>query len=150
MRVYLAGPLFTLAERRFMAHLRDRVAALPGVEALWPGDLFVDDDLPAMGPAAKEHIFRGCLAGLAGCDLVVAVIDGPQVDDGTAWEVGYAHARGLPAWGLRTDFRVAGDTAHSLVNCMIECSLGKTFRDVEPLLEALAAAAPGAAREGDG
>ena len=141
MRVYLAGPLFSLAERRFMAHLRDRVAALPGIAALWPGDLFADDDLEAMGPAAKAHIFRGCVDGLAGCDLVTAVLDGPQVDDGTAWEVGFAHARGMPAWGLRTDFRVAGDTVHSLVNCMIECSLEQTFRDVEPLLDALAARA---------
>jgi nucleoside 2-deoxyribosyltransferase len=149
MRVYLAGPLFSQAERRFMAHLRDRVAALPGVEALWPGDLFADDDLEAMGPEAKAHIFRGCVKGLAGCDLVAAVLDGPQVDDGTAWEVGFAHARGMPVWGLRTDFRVAGDTAHSLVNCMIECSLERTFRDIEPLLDALAAraaASGGAAR----
>ncbi len=149
MRVYLAGPLFSQAERRFMAHLRDRVAALPGVAALWPGDLFADDDLEAMGPEAKAHIFRGCVEGLAGCDLVAAVLDGPQVDDGTAWEVGFAHARGMPAWGLRTDFRVAGDTAHSLVNCMIECSLERTFRDIEPLLDALAAraaASGGAAR----
>ena len=67
MRVYLAGPLFSQAERRFMAHLRDRVAALPGVAALWPGDLFADDDLEAMGPAAKARIFRGCVEGLAGC-----------------------------------------------------------------------------------
>ncbi|MEA4855160.1 MAG: nucleoside 2-deoxyribosyltransferase [Solidesulfovibrio sp.] len=144
MRVYLAGPLFTLAERRFMAHLRDRVGALPGVAALWPGDLFVDDDLAAMGPAAKEHIFRGCLAGLGGCGLVLAVLDGPQVDDGTAWEIGYAHARGLPVWGLRTDFRSAGDTVHSLVNCMIECSCLNIFNDIEVLIDRLAAfPAPG-------
>ena len=138
MRVYLAGPLFTLAERRFMAHLRDLAGALPGVSPLWPGDLFVDDDLAGLGPAAKEHIFQGCLTALVGCDLVLAVLDGPSVDDGTAWEAGYAYARGLPVWGLRTDFRSAGDTAQSLVNCMIECSCAPIFRDVEALLAALA------------
>ena len=138
MRVYLAGPLFTLAERRFMAHLRDLAAALPGVSPLWPGDLFVNDDLAGLGPAAKEHIFQGCLTALTGCDLVVAVLDGPSVDDGTAWEVGHAFARGLPVWGLRTDFRSAGDTAQSLVNCMIECSCEAVFRDVEAALAALA------------
>lgn len=142
MRVYLAGPLFTLAERRFMAHLRDLAGALPGVAALWPGDFFADHDLAAMGAGAKEHIFRGCVAGLASCDLIAAVLDGPQVDDGTAWEVGYAYAKGIPAWGLRTDFRVAGDTAHSLVNCMVECSCERTFRDVDALLAALATFAP--------
>ncbi|KHK03186.1 nucleoside 2-deoxyribosyltransferase [Desulfovibrio sp. TomC] len=137
MRVYLAGPLFTLAERRFMAELRDLAAVLPGVAPLWPGDLFVNDDLAGMGHTAKSHIFRGCLSALDGCDLVVAVLDGPAVDDGTAWEVGYAYARGIPAWGLRTDFRSAGDTSQSLVNCMIECSCTEIFRDVEPLLAAL-------------
>lgn len=141
MRVYLAGPLFTLAERRFMAHLRDRLEALPGVSPLWPGDLFVDDDLAGLGQAAKEHIFRGCVTALESCDLVAAVLDGPSVDDGTAWEAGYAYARGLPVWGLRTDFRSAGDTAHSLVNCMIECSCAAVFRDVEALLAALGARA---------
>lgn len=138
MRVYLAGPLFTMAERRFMAHLRDRVGAVPGLRPLWPGDLFVNDDLAAMGPQAKEHIFRGCARELDACDLVVAVLDGSQVDDGTAWEIGYAFARALPVWGLRTDFRVAGDTAHSLVNCMIECSCVKIFRDIDVLLADLA------------
>ncbi|MFU2208997.1 nucleoside 2-deoxyribosyltransferase [Solidesulfovibrio sp. C21] len=141
MRVYLAGPLFSLAERRFMARLRDQVGALPGVVALWPGDFFEGDDLPAMGATAKEHIFRGCLAGVDGCDLVVAVLDGAQVDDGTAFEAGYAHARGLPVWGLRTDFRVAGDTVHSLVNCMIECACARIFRDEASLVDAMAALA---------
>ncbi|OLN24469.1 nucleoside 2-deoxyribosyltransferase [Desulfovibrio sp. DV] len=145
MRVYLAGPLFTLAERRFMAHLRDLAAALPGVSPLWPGDLFVNDDLAGLGQTAKTHIFRGCLSALDGCDLVAAVLDGPAVDDGTAWEAGYAYARGIPVWGLRTDFRSAGDTTHSLVNCMIECSCTEIFRDVEALLAALGrrAQAPG-------
>ncbi|MHC1713715.1 MAG: nucleoside 2-deoxyribosyltransferase [Solidesulfovibrio sp.] len=138
MRVYLAGPLFTMAERRFMAHLRDLAGDLSGVVALWPGDFFANDDLLAMGPNAKEHIFRGCAAGLEGCDLVAAVLDGTQVDDGTAWEIGYAFARGIPVWGLRTDFRGGGDTPHSLVNCMIECSCDKIFRDVEGLLAAMA------------
>ena len=33
MRVYLAGPLFNVAERRFLAALRDDLNALPGVRA---------------------------------------------------------------------------------------------------------------------
>ena len=134
MRVYLAGPLFSLAERRFMAYLRDMAGAIPGVSALWPGDLFADADLAALGAGAKTHIFRGCVAALEGCDLVAAVLDGPQADDGTAWEIGYAYARGMPVWGLRTDFRPAGDTVHSVVNCMIECSCTKVFRDIDALL----------------
>lgn len=139
MRVYLAGPLFTLAERRFMGHVRDLVNALPGVDALWPGDLFDAEELAVMGAAAKAHIHRGCVAALESCSLVVAVIDGPQVDDGTAWEAGYAYAKGIAVWGMRTDFRMAGDTVHSVVNCMIECSCDRIIRDVDRLLVELAA-----------
>jgi nucleoside 2-deoxyribosyltransferase len=137
MRVYLAGPLFTVAERRFLAWLRDSLNALAGVRALWPGDLFSDVDLERLGEAAKAHIFQGCVEGLTGSDLVVAWLDGPQVDDGTAWELGHAFARGIPALGLRTDFRRAGDTPHSLVNCMIECSCRRMFADTDKLLEAV-------------
>ncbi|QAZ68479.1 nucleoside 2-deoxyribosyltransferase [Solidesulfovibrio carbinolicus] len=138
MRVYLAGPLFTLAERRFMAHLRDLAGELPGVEPVWPGDLFTDEEVAALGNNAKSRLFAGCRDALESCDLIVAVLDGPGVDDGTAWELGYAHARGLPAWGLRTDCRNAGETASSLVNCMIECACQAIHRDLGALLAALA------------
>lgn len=138
MRVYLAGPLFTVAERRFLAWLRDSLGDLPGVSVLWPGDLFTDVDLAAMADEAKRFIFRGCVEGLAGCDLVVAWLDGPAVDDGTAWELGHAYARGIPALGLRTDFRRAGDTDQSLVNCMIECSCKSIQNDIDKLMEQVA------------
>ena len=41
--------------------------------------------------------------------MVIAVLDGSQVDDGTAWEIGYYSAlkRGQII-GTRTDFRRAG------------------------------------------
>jgi nucleoside 2-deoxyribosyltransferase len=55
--------------------------------------------------------------------MVIALLDGSQVDDGTAWEIGYAFARGIPVYGIRTDSRSAGETGHSRVNAMIEGSL---------------------------
>lgn len=120
-----------------MASLRDRMCQLPDFEVTWPGDLFDDAHLSGLGPAAKQHIFEGCRDAIHAATLVVAVLDGPQVDDGTAWEVGYAYARGLPVWGLRTDFRQAGETAHSLANAMIECACSRIFRSPDNLLDAL-------------
>ena len=55
----------------------------------------------------------------------------------SAWEIGYAYARGLTIIGLRTDFRQAGDMAHSVANAMIECSCSRIFRSADELLEAL-------------
>ena len=57
------------------------------------------------------------------CDVVVALLDGAQVDDGTAWEIGYAYAKGMPVIGLRTDFRLCADSDGGLVNAMIQCSV---------------------------
>ena len=64
-----------------------------------------------------------CRDALDKCSHVVAWLDGAQVDDGTAWEVGYAYAKSKSIHGIHTDFRQAGDTTHSIVNAMIEGGL---------------------------
>jgi nucleoside 2-deoxyribosyltransferase len=66
------------------------------------------------------------------------LLDGQQVDDGTAWEIGYAYARGIPVYGLRTDVRHAGETPYSHVNSMIEGGLAGFTQNVEELVRMLA------------
>lgn len=59
--------------------------------------------------------------------VVVAVLDGPDVDSGTAWEVGYAFAKGIPVVGVRFDYRQSGEDGS--VNLMIRHSLtGRLIR----------------------
>ncbi|MGA3118895.1 MAG: nucleoside 2-deoxyribosyltransferase [Syntrophobacteraceae bacterium] len=56
-------------------------------------------------------------------DLVIALLDGPQVGDGPAWEIGYFCARKSPEQKIiriRTDFRRAGESEGTVVNAMIE------------------------------
>lgn len=76
-------------------------------------------------------------AAIDDCDAVVALLDGTQVDDGTAWEIGYAYAKGKPVVGIRTDFRNAGDTTHGRVNAMIEGSCVAIVDNVDGVLNAL-------------
>uniref|UniRef100_I2Q060 Nucleoside 2-deoxyribosyltransferase n=1 Tax=Desulfovibrio sp. U5L TaxID=596152 RepID=I2Q060_9BACT len=137
MHIYLAGPLFTHAERAYLSSLRDRLRQLPDTTVTWPGDLFDDAYLATLGPGAKQHIFERCRDAIHAATHVIALLDGTQVDDGTAWEIGYAYARDLPIIGLRTDFRQAGDTAHSVANAMIECSCQAIHRSADELLAAL-------------
>ena len=42
---------------------------------------------------------------LLSCDVAGALPGGAQADDGTAWEIGHACAKGMPVTGLRTDLR---------------------------------------------
>lgn len=125
MRIYQAGPLFTEAERNFHQKLTKELEKA-GHTVVWPGALLSDDQIAAAGQHGGELIFNSCKNSLDECDCVVALLDGPQVDDGTAWEIGYAYAKNMPIYGLRTDSRRAGDAQNSPVNSMIAKSLTYT------------------------
>jgi nucleoside 2-deoxyribosyltransferase len=56
---------------------------------------------------------------LARAIAVLAILDGPDVDSGTAAEVGWAAARGIPVIGWRSDFRLSEHEA-APVNLQVE------------------------------
>ena len=113
-RVYVAGPLFSQAERDFDERVA-KVCEQLNLETFLPHR---DVGLQVEGNA--EHIFAADLRALERAQLVVANLDGADVDAGTAWEIGYAVARGKPVLGIRTDRRVL--EPWSSVNLMIEQS----------------------------
>jgi nucleoside 2-deoxyribosyltransferase len=88
------------------------------------------------GAGRTTAIFQTNLAVLTKAEAVVAVCDGPQVDDGTAWEIGYAYARNVQVYGLRTDSRI-GQQADERVNLMILESLSELSSTIEQLLHTL-------------
>lgn len=51
---------------------------------------------------------------------VLALLDGVDVDSGTAAEIGYAFARRKVIVGLRTDLRLASDNAGAVVNLQVQ------------------------------
>ena len=121
MKIYQAGPLFSEAEQQWHRQFGQDLQQA-GFEVLWPFDLSTQEEIASWGTDAPRRIMEQDRLALESCDVVVALLDGAQVDDGTAWEIGYAFARGIPVIGVRTDFRQGGDTAHSCVNAMIEGS----------------------------
>ncbi len=71
---------------------------------------------------------------------MIALLDGSQVDDGTAWEIGYSYAKKSleqKIIGIRCDFHRARESEGSIVNAMIERSCDETVRSKEELLEAI-------------
>jgi len=135
--IYQSGPLFGEADRQFHKALSARLRDA-GHEVIWPGDLFDVRQLREIGPYASNLIFKGCCNAMAGCTCVVALLDGAQVDDGTSWELGYAYAKGIPIYGLRTDLRIAGDAQDNYVNSMIQGCLTEHARNVDDLVRMLA------------
>ena len=86
------------------------------------------------------------------CDVIVAVLDGADVDSGTASEIGFAYALGKRIYGYRGDFRRAGDNEGSIVNLQvehwIESSGGCIVTSLDRLQQRLAESAMGKACAG--
>lgn len=114
-RIYLAAPLFSMAERTYNAMLADLLKQHL-FEVSLPQD--AGDDTGTRMKTELAWIFSKNKECLDRADIVVAVIDGADADSGTAWEMGYAYAHNKPVIAVRTDFRRAG--IHEQVNLMLE------------------------------
>ena len=99
MKLYFAGPLFSAAERSWNAEL---AAALRG----GGHEVFLPQEQEPGKDAAG--IFETDVAGIDWADALVAIMDGPDPDSGTAWECGYAYGK-KPIVLVRTDFRAQTD-----------------------------------------
>src|SRR5688572_1395474 len=95
MKLYFAGPLFTSAERAW----NDALAT-----ALRDGghEVFLPQEQEPGKDAAG--IFSTDVGRIDWADALVAIMDGPDPDSGTAWECGYAYGK-KPILLVRTDFR---------------------------------------------
>jgi nucleoside 2-deoxyribosyltransferase len=97
MKIYLAGPLFSTAERDFNARLTERLR-----ERKHEVYLPQESEQATMTP---KQIFDADVGGLDWADVVVANMDGADPDSGTCWECGYAYGK-KPVVVFLTDFRV--------------------------------------------
>ena len=97
MRLYLAGPLFSTAERDFNDALA-RGLRQRGHEVWLPQE-------HEQRAKTGAEIFIADVAGLDWADVVVANMDGADPDSGTCWECGYAYGK-KPVIVFRSDFRV--------------------------------------------
>ncbi len=143
MRVYFAGPLFSEAERDWIRATISKIESLAAqhgtkTEIIFPYDVITQSEIDSLGANAKLEIFSRCKSHLDDADIMIALLDGPQVDDGTAWEIGYFYARKSPEQkivGIRTDFRRAGESEGAVVNAMTEMSCNQIVRSMDELLE---------------
>ena len=99
MRVYIAGKLCTDSERKSLEEIAEICESL-GFDTFLPHR----DVGLARGIKNIKEIFKGdIIKGLKDVGLVVALLDGLHVGAGTAWELGYAYAKNIPAIGIKTD-----------------------------------------------
>jgi nucleoside 2-deoxyribosyltransferase len=143
MKIYLAGPLFTQADRDFLEACA-RTLEGHGIECFVPHRVQFDSLDP-------DTVYAADVAGVRGANAVVAWLDGPVIDDGTACEVGiFAELcrqdpkKYVGIVGLATDWRTmrrreAGAVADGL-NLFVTGAIrahGEIAYDVERVVEVL-------------
>ncbi len=111
--VYISGSLFTPADRVYLEQI-DSLCNAIGLSTYLP------HRDAGFGPSREkkaEHYFDRDLWMLKNSRCVVAVLNGADIDSGTAWEVGFSYSSGKYLLGIREDIR------DNELNPMLFCTL---------------------------
>lgn len=153
MKIYLAGPLgFSEAGRFYYNQVLIPAIRKPGYELLDPWTFTSREELDAIeqhpfGEARREawralNVVIGIRnqAAIDESDALVAVLDGVDVDSGTAAEIGYAYGKGKPIVGYRGDFRLSADNEGLTVNLQVEFFIRRSGGEIVTKLEEISPA----------
>lgn len=149
--IYLASPLgFSPENGPYLQKIKAQLTGLGyAVFDPWEQKQFAAAIANANGLEqfpARLAAFRQIAAGIGRANeegirratVLLAVLDGAEVDSGTAAEVGFAAALGKRCYGLRTDLRDCGDFVGIPVNLQllhfIEQSGGRLFRTIAEIV----------------
>lgn len=102
-KIFIAAPLFTPAEREYNLKI-EAICTSVGFKTF-----LAQRDVGIVKCESLQDVFCHDMKNLEKADLLVANLDGIDVDSGTAWEIGYAYANKKPIIGLREDVRMYRD-----------------------------------------
>ena len=132
-RIYIAGPLgFSEAGRHFYTSVLVPFVGSLGYDVADPWTLTDARKIEAVqampqGPDRREawrrlneEIGANNRAAIDDARGLLAILDGADVDSGTAAEIGYAFARGKVIVGYRGDSRVSADNEGGVINLQVE------------------------------
>jgi len=128
--IYLAGPLFTIAEREFNSRLAEAIHKKRN-------DLFVilpQENAVKFKDCNKKDIFEDCIDSINKADIIVVLLEGADADSGTSVELGYAFCKGKAILGIRTDFRISEEQG---LNLMLPFSCDEFYLDTSATFDSL-------------
>ncbi len=128
--IYLAGPLFTVAEREFNSHLAEAIhKKRPDLHVILP-----QENAVKFMDGKKKEIFQDCIDSINKADIIVALLEGADADSGTSVELGYAYSKGKAILGIRTDFRISEEQG---LNLMLPFSCNEFYLDTLATIDTL-------------
>ncbi|MBQ2847141.1 MAG: nucleoside 2-deoxyribosyltransferase [Clostridia bacterium] len=132
MKIYIAAPLFCIAEKKQNEEI-DNIIRSFGHETYLPqrdGGCFADSPDFINGRPKDVVIHELDINAINWCDTLLFVFDGRVPDEGACFELGYAYAKGKRCIGFKTDSR---SLIGGVDNLMLTVSLQVILRSINEL-----------------
>ena len=126
MKAYLANGLFSLGDRYVNEELAKAIRqAVPEITLYVPQENDAINDKTAY--ADSKSIAEADLSMLQESDVLIAVLDGVEIDSGVAAEIGAFSMLNRPIVGLFTDVRQQGRNNEKKIQALIEEGIENQF-----------------------
>lgn len=126
MKAYLANGLFSLGDRLVNEQLAAAIReAIPGIELYVPQENDAINDKTAY--ADSLAIAQADLEMLQNSDVLVAVLDGVEIDSGVAAEIGAFAMLNRPIVGVFTDVRQQGRDNMMKIEALVRDGIENQF-----------------------
>ncbi|WP_152655702.1 nucleoside 2-deoxyribosyltransferase [Oceanobacillus sp. CFH 90083] len=126
MKGYLANGLFSMGDRYVNEQLAKVIReAVPEIDLYVPQENAAINDKAAY--ANSEIIAEADLSKLKESDILIAVLDGVEIDSGVAAEIGAFSMLNRPIVGVFTDTRQQGRDNRKKIDALVEDALENQF-----------------------
>ena len=137
--IYIAGPFAEPYHRKALLHMIDLIKQSEDADKF---ELYIPMEYKVKGDFQKPdgtwnlpnhvwayNVFQADLEALNKANMVVALYDGRKGTTGTAWEIGYAYAKGIPVIGYIPEHAKKEPMSLMIVNSFTGVLLENTLVD---------------------
>ncbi len=138
-KIYVAGPLFSIAELEFNEKIDSNLRKMGFSTFLPQRDGHLLSSLLSEGYSKEEAtkiIFEMDTHHIKNSDIVLFLLDGRVPDEGACVEIGLAYAYGKECIGYKTDSRsIMGDSDNPLIVGALKNRIAKSYHELEFILK---------------
>lgn len=129
--IYIAGPLYTPGDRHFL-ELIDNICKKHGFKTYLPHR---DTGIAPSNGSITYPYYKADISKLNEAEIVVAILNGTDVDSGTAWEMGYAYSKNKLIIGIYDDTRVVSPKASFNLMITSTTKIVNSLNELKSILE---------------
>ena len=115
-KIYIASPIFTDEERALVREYANQFRQYDEIEVYVPMEHKIEDAYSMTNAEWGRKVFEADITALNECDAVVVLYYGLISDSGTAWEQGYAYAKGKDVYVFYVGDKKDAHTSLMVVN----------------------------------